>query len=419
MLNETQLTRREWIGGVAAATLAGSLGKVTAAPRQKLPIAAVITEYRTNSHADVIVGKVLEGWRQDGKAGPDLRLVSMFTDQVPKKDMSRRLSVKHEFPIFETIEETITARRGKDRIRGVLLIGEHGKYPYTPRTRQHMYPRRRLCDAIARAMQMSDNIVPVFTDKHLSYRFSDALHMVLTARELKIPLMAGSSLPVCWRYPPLVLERGVEIEEALAIGYGGLESYGFHALETLQCMSERRRGGEAGVGAVRAIQGEEIWKAWAAGKWSLELYEAALDVLPAEKRPTGPARQKLGKNAAVYLLEHRDGFRSSVVMADGVTNYFAFAAKLKGRTRPVATWFHLEEGKPYGHFAHLLRAIEHMIHTGEPAYPVERTLLTTGVLDRVMHSLAEGGRRYETPELAIAYHPTDWGFANSKQPRSR
>lgn len=412
MFDKTTVTRREWIGSVVAAFLAGSRGKVTAGVRTKLPIAAVITEYRRNSHADVIVGKVLEGWRQDGKAGPDLRLVSMFTDQVPENDMSRALAAKHRFPIFDTIEKTITAPRGKDRIRGVLLIGEHGKYPYTPKTRQHMYPRRRFFDATVQAMQKSDNIVPVFTDKHLSYRFSDALHMVRTARELKIPLMAGSSLPVCWRYPPLVVERGVEIEEALAIGYGGLESYGFHALETLACMIERRRGGEAGVRAVRAVQGEEIWKTEAVGKWSLELYEAALDVLPADKKTAGPDRRRMGRSAAVYLIEHRDGLRSSVVMANGVTDQFAFAARLKGRKEPVATWFRLEDGRPYGHFGHLLRAIEHMFHTGEPAYPVERTLLTTGVLDRVMHSLAEGGKRYETPELAITYQPKDWGFAN-------
>ena len=209
-----------------------------------------------------------------------------------------------------------------------------------------------------------------------------------------------------------MLEQGVEIEEALAVGYGGLESYGFHALETLQCMNERRRGGEAGVGAVRAVRGKEIWKTEAAGKWSVELLEAAFNVLPAKQRPQRSIRDGLAAQAAVYLLEHRDGFRSSVVMASGLANQFLFAAKIKGRKEPVATWFWLEDGKPYGHFEHLLRGIESMFHTGTPAYPVERTLLTTGVLDRVMHSLAEGGKRLPTPELAIAYRPTDWGFAN-------
>ena len=406
------LTRREWLSSMAAGAMGPALA--TAAVRKKLPVAAVVTEYRNNSHADVIVGKVLEGWRQDGGDGPDLRLASMYTDQVPKGDLSRGLAKKHGFPIVETIAEAITGATGKEPIAGVLSIGEHGSYPYTPKTRQHMYPRRRFFDAIVAAMQKADRIVPLFNDKHLSYRFADARHMVATARKLKIPFMAGSSLPVCWRYPPLLLERGVEIEEALVVGYGGLESYGFHALETLQCMIERRKGGESGIGAVRAVRGEAIGKTRAAGKWSLELLEAALAVLPEQHRRNVPILETLQKRGAVYLLEHRDGLRSSVVMANGVSAQFIFAAKLKGRKQPVATWFKLEEGKPYGHFEHLLRAIEHMIQTRRPAYPVERTLVTTGVLDRVMHSLADNGRRFETPELKIEYKASDWGFANDK-----
>tara|TARA_B100000029_G_scaffold66719_5_gene59600 strand:+ start:1714 stop:2961 length:1248 start_codon:yes stop_codon:yes gene_type:complete len=411
-----QITRRDFgsrLSGLLAAGVAASSGsEVFAAARRKLPVAAVVTEYRNNSHADVIVGKVLEGWRQDGQAGPDLRLVSMYTDQVPKGDLSRGLAEKHRFPIVKTIEQAIRQPGGDDRIEGVLSIGEHGNYPYTKKTRQHMYPRRRFFDEIVAAMQKAGRIVPVFSDKHLGWKFSDALHMVKTARKLKIPFMAGSSLPTCWRYPSLTLERGVEIEEAMAVGYGGLEAYGFHTLETLQCMIERRKGGETGVGAVQAVSGDALVKARKAGRWSQELLEAALGSLPAKfrtKQAIGPAAEK---HATAYLMEHRDGLRSSVVMANGFNNQFCFAAKLKGRKEPVAVWFRLEEGKPFGHFEHLLRAIEEMFHTGRPAYPVERTLMTTGVLDRVMHSVAEKGRRYETPELAFQYQPTEWGFAN-------
>ena len=213
----TRITRRDFLGGMALGTAAGFTGSgnpgwgsaEAAVVRDKLPIAAVVTEYRNNAHADVIVGKVLAGWRQDGKAGPDLRLVSMYTDQVPKGDLSRGLAKKHGFPITASIEQSILGPVGKDRIHGVLSIGEHGDYPYTKTTRQHMYPRRRFFDAIVAAMQKQGEIVPVFSDKHLSYKFADAAHMYNTARKHKIPFMAGSSLPVCWRYPALMLEQGV------------------------------------------------------------------------------------------------------------------------------------------------------------------------------------------------------------------
>jgi hypothetical protein len=99
-------------------------------------------------------------------------------------------------------------------------------------------------------------------------------------------------------------------------------------------------------------------------------------------------------------------------MASGLAGHFAFAAKLKGIAEPQATWFKLQEGAPFGHFAYLVRAIEETIHSGQAVYPVERTLLTTGVLDRALHSLAQGGRRLKTPELAVSYKPADWPFAN-------
>jgi hypothetical protein len=98
-------------------------------------------------------------------------------------------------------------------------------------------------------------------------------------------------------------------------------------------------------------------------------------------------------------------------MRTGLASRFAFAGQVQGEARPAATWFRLQEPAPFGHFAHLVRAIEHTIHTRRPAYPVERTLLTTGILDAAMHSLAENNRLIRTPELAISYQPADWPFA--------
>jgi hypothetical protein len=232
-----------------------------AAPREKLPVAAVVTEYRTNSHADVILTKILQGYDHQGGAGPDLRLVSLFTDQVPKNDLSRDLAEKHGFRIAGTIEEALTLGGDKLAVAGVLSIGEHGDYPWTEDTAQHMYPRRRFFDAIAATYRKCGRVAPLFNDKHLAYAWADAKHMYDTAREMKIPFLAGSSIPVTSRTPPLELPRGCHITEAVGIGYGNLESYGFHALEGVQCMVERRQGGETGVAAVQAVRGEEIDRA--------------------------------------------------------------------------------------------------------------------------------------------------------------
>lgn len=404
--------RREFFRQSAALAIsAGPIGRLAAQekPRSPLPVAAVITEYRDNSHADVIVGKILAGFDQKGGPGPALKLTSMYVDQFPSKDMSRELAEKYGFKIARSIDEALSGGTDRLQVSGVLSIGEHGDYPYTPDTKQHMYPRRRFFDEIAGTFRRVGQVVPVFNDKHFAYRWSDAKEMYDLATKIKIPLMAGSSIPVAWRRPALVLPLDCEIESAFALGYGGLEAYGFHALEGLQCMVERRKGGETGVAAVRTLQGEEIRQARDRGEWSEELFTAALKTLPGA--PAGDLN-RLRKEAAFYQIEYRDGLKATVAMTNGIAAQFAFAARLRGRAEPVATWYELEDGKPYGHFGHLLRAVEHMVHTGRPAYPAERTLLTTGVLDTVMHCLTDGGKRRETPELAVSYKPVDWTFAN-------
>jgi hypothetical protein len=100
-------------------------------------------------------------------------------------------------------------------------------------------------------------------------------------------------------------------------------------------------------------------------------------------------------------------------MANGLAEGIAFAVKLKGQSEPMATYFHLQDHAPFGHFAYLLQAIDHTIRRDQAPYPVERTLLTTGTLDRLMRSLASDGERLATPELNIDYEASDWPFANS------
>lgn len=403
------ITRRTF--GLQAGALLAGAGLVRASQpdkRERLPVAAIVTEYRRNSHADVIVGKILEGFNQDGGAGPALRLAALYTDQVPKTDLSRDLAKKHNFRIARSIEEAITLGGDKVAAAGVLSIGEHGDYPYTKDTRQHMYPRRRFFDAIVEVFRKYKRVVPLFNDKHLAYAWRDAKHMADTAREMSIPFLAGSSLPVAWRTPGLNLPLRCELTGALALGYGGLESYGFHALETLQCMVERRRGGETGVASVQAVTGDAIAAALKERRWSRELLDAAAATTPMP--PKGRAKE-FGKNTVFMLIEYRDGLKAAVAMSTGLAHHFAFAGQIKGEARPSAAWFRLQEGRPFGHFEHLLRAIEHTIHTGKPAYPVERTLLTTGILDALMHSAADGNRVIKTPELAIRYQPADWAFA--------
>ncbi len=411
----TLMNRRDWLQQASATSLplllSGNTFAAETKSRPQRPVAAIVTEYTPNSHADVLVGKILEGFQQQGGPGPDLKLAALYTDQVPQRDMSRALSRKYGFPITNTIEEAITLGTKQVQVAGVLIVGEHGDYPYTPNTKQHMYPRKQFFDAITATFQKFGKSVPVYNDKHLGYRWQDAKAMVDTSRKMDFPLMAGSSLPVAWRHPTLTLPENCEIESVLTIGRGNFEAHGFHALEAQQCLIEHRQG-STGVTAVETAQGKQIWEAEQAGKWNREMLKAALAVIPNVAK--GKWEEILKDDSAFYFLEHQDGLKSTVAMVNRLGRHYAVAVKLKGEDQPRATWIKLELDPPFGHFAYLLKAIEHMIHTGQPAYPVERTLLTTGILDTVMHSLAAGGKRIETPQLAIDYEAVRWPYANQK-----
>ncbi len=394
------------------------------APSQHEPkrVAALVTEYRRWSHADVIVGKILEGFLHDGGAGPNLRLVSLYVDQFPKNDLSRDLAKKHGFKIFDTIEGALTLGGNTLAVDGVLSIGEHGDYPDNEKG-QKLYPRRRFFEGVADTFAKVKKAVPVFNDKHLAATWDDAKWMYDKARELFVPLLAGSSLPLTWRRPPLNLPKDCELVEAVQVGYGPFEGYGFHALESLQCLAERRKGGEIGVQAVQCLQGEAMWQALDQGRWSRELLEAALKLVPAHAKGDYRALTAKAKDAGVFLIEYRDGFRAAVALLNGWVHEgdggaFVFAGKLKGQAEPAATHFYLQQPDPFAHFAYQVRAIDATIQTGHAVYPAERTLLTTGILDAVMTSTFERNRRVETPHLAIRYRPTDWPFATDPVPKA-
>src|SRR6187399_2748725 len=153
-------------------TAAGSAG--LALPAEPKKIAAIITEYRPGSHADVVVGKYLEGFNQDDRPPyPRSKIVSMFTEQIPKADMSRERAAKYKVPIFRTVDEALTLGGSKLAVDGVLLIGEHGAYPVNDKA-QTLYPRFEMFLKITDVFRQSRTSVPMFNDKHLSWSFRQA-----------------------------------------------------------------------------------------------------------------------------------------------------------------------------------------------------------------------------------------------------
>src|SRR5581483_11634159 len=193
-------------------------------------------------------------------------------------DLGRKLARKHGIGIYDSVAGALTCGGKELAVQGVLVIGEHGSYP-TNALGQTLYPRRKWLEETFAIIERSGRPVPVFNDKHLAQSWPDARWIHERARARRVPLMAGSVVPLSWRVPEVTVPRGAEVSEALAIGYGQLEGYGFHSLEFLQAMVERRKGGETGVKAIQCLQGAAMWQALDAGRWSKDLLTAALKLL--------------------------------------------------------------------------------------------------------------------------------------------
>jgi hypothetical protein len=388
-------------------------------PRKK--IAVVASTYYYLSHAYHICGRFLYGYLRKGRMHyPDFGIAGMYVEQQKETDLSRELSRKHGFPLYPTIGEALTLGGDRLAVDGVLLIGEHGDYPYNARG-QKLYPRYEYFQKIVEVFRKSGRSVPVFCDKHLSYDRRKGKEMVETARTMGFPLMAGSSLPVTWRRPEVELPLGVEIKEALVASRGELEIFGIHSLEALQCMVERRTKGQQGVRAVTCLEGDAVWRAGDDGAWSWDLLEAALGRSPS--RNAGDIREncrhyrsplekpELRASPVAFLIEYRDGLRATVLVLNGHVDDTTFAARVGKETKPVATLFYLPPPPGAAFLEALTVRIEEFLAAGKPPYPVERTLLTGGILDRVLESRVRGHRRLETPDLDVSYEPPrDSGF---------
>jgi hypothetical protein len=372
-----------------------------AAPPKK--IAAIITEYRPGSHADVVVGKYLEGYNQDDQPPyPRSKIVSMFTEQIPKQDMSRERAKKYNVPIFRTVVDALTLGGEKLAVDGVLLIGEHGDYP-TNDKQQKLYPRFEMFLKITDVFRQSGRGVPVFNDKHLSWNFRQAKRMVDISRELRFPMLAGSSAPVAWRIPAIDTPFGAKQNHAVAISYSGLDIYGFHLLEALQCMTDRRRGGETGVRAVQCLQNQACWNYIEENAWVKGLFETALSRSNTRKKGTP---KDLVKEPTVFIADYSDGLRAAAFLMTGMVEDFTVAVDVEGRSEPVSTLMNLQNGRPHHHFGCLVKNIEMMFETGKPPYPVERVLMTSGILDFALESRIQNYKKLATPQLAQVRYQT-------------
>ena len=390
-------------------------------------MAIVTTEWRYHCHAWHMAERFLVGYPTQGHwHEPKLEVVSAYVDQFPEKDLSRQRSEEFGFPIYDSVAEALRCGGSELAVDAVLLIGEHGDYPKNE-FGQTQYPRYELFKQITDVYRADGRSAPVFNDKHLSWKWDWAREMVDLSEELGFALAAGSSLPGTWRMPSIEMPANAPVEEMMSVSIGSMDSYDFHALETIQCMAERRQGGETGVTAVQGLQGDAVWQAMAAGDWSkggwdASLFEACLSrsqtlVQPesySHRYPTQKQIQEWVKEPVAYRIEYVDGTRATMLLMNGLVGDFTFAARIGGQSAPLSTLFYLPPVPNVMYSAELMAKAEATFMTGKSPCPIERTLLTSGLTEACVQSASTNQQRMETPHLHVTYPvPAESTFAQT------
>ena len=424
MLQPTNLNRRNFLAACAGTCAAATA--LSAPTQRRKRVAFLGTEVRTHSHAQHFLDRLTEGYSWKGRwVAPRVDVASVYIDQFPEGDLARTRAAKHNLQLVPTIADALTLGGSKLAVDGVVIIAEHGDYPDNEMG-QKRYPRYEWFKKVVNVFEETGQTAPVFNDKHLSTRWSECEEMVADAERLGFPFLAGSSLPVTWRLPATEIPYDADLRESVCVAYGGVDSYDFHALETAQCMSERRRGGEKGIRSVHALRNADLWNRLDADDCELtrRLVVAALTRshnLPVETGfPSGQvtyewAKQTLPETTG-YVIDHRDDFRTTILLT-GIRD-FNYAGYQADADEIISCQMYLPmptHGSTTADFFNpLTRHIENLVLDNKAAYPVERTLLTSGMVIGGVQSLFQGQTPIETPEMNVAYQaPRESHFWNA------
>jgi len=365
----------------------------------KKRVAAIITEYWDICHADVIITKMLDGFRLDGRQYTStLEIVALYVDKFPDTDLSRGMAAKHGIPIYGSIRDALLADQLEFNLDGIIIIGEHGDYPDNE-IGQTLYPRRIFFEQCLNVMLEFQHIVPVFTDKGFAVVQEDIEWMYAQIKRHDIPFMSSSVVAYSPQRPAeKPFPNGAPLHKMFGFCYGPVERYVYHSLEMMQSIAEARACGESGIRRVKAYKDDEAIGRLLTDDWN-ELYRTLggfvnlrdLDAFPNEV-----------KDPVFVELDYADGLKSAVLLGNPEVRTFASAYQVDERESPICREFQLQDGKPYIHFGRLVLEIEKFIHTSRPPHALERSLLTTGALDACMRSLASG-EAIETSHLIVKY----------------
>ena len=399
--------RRTFLNTASAVPVAGLPSRTRPGAKR---LAILASRWTPGSPARQVADRFLIGYPREGRwHRPAVDVVSLYVDQTPDADQSRARAAEFGFRIYPSVAETLRCGRDRLAVDGVLMLAGQGDDPGGGPSGSD------LLEPMVRVFEEDRRAVPVYWDEPLG--LAQARKMVDASRQLGFAVLAGSSLPMTWRLPPLELPTGCRLEQALMVGIGSRRSDRYRALETLQAMVERRRGGETGVRSVQSVAGQAVWRAGSSGRWSRELLQAAVarsDSLQGKTLKDGRPRDlvksgelpRLVEHPEACLVDYSDGLRAAVLMLNGAVGDFTFAARLLDVSEVASTHCLLPPEPNRAGSVCLAARIEDLIQSGRSPIRPERAWIAAGILDRWMESQKKGGLTLETPELTLEYRPS-------------
>ncbi len=426
MESNSRFTRREMLtmAGMAGITaLAGNAAAAFPQTQQKRPRIAVLVSYWAfpRSHADWIVNKLIDGYWWDGAYMPSrVEVVSVYIHQLEESPLGQKVAKAKNIPVFKTVDEAVTLGGKELAVDGVVIVAEHGNYR-TDLKGHWLLPRWWIYQQVIRVFEQSKRSVPVFNDKHLSYNWDEAKWMFDKSRELNFPLTGGSSIPTYYRKPEIELDIDTPIKNSIVLADAPDEGAIFHAIDVLQCFTERRKGGETGVRSVQSIRGPETWEWVKRNPWAAKLVDSV-----AKNFELKQGYFQENAQANLCIVEYNDGTKAAVISGHGVG--WTWAGEIEGRSEPTIIsmlgWpgpfdqYHASNSQPHW-------IIEMMVTKKEP-FNAERLLLSTGITNHYMDSNWENGRysavgrRVETPFMNMTYRSTRGAqFSKGERPPAR
>lgn len=233
----------------------------------------------------------------------------------------------------------------------------------------------------------------------------------------KIKVTGGTALPYAPRLPEVEIRKNVPMKEALVVVQGSFPVAELNGVECLLPLIERRKGGEAGIARIFRMAGEHLWQMGRSQRWPVELLGPALsrsDSPQGGSVTDGRTQDLVGKalvhdlatNPRGWILEHKDGFRSTILVLDGVVADINFALQME--TGQVLSAQVFQPPAPLErHYNDMAASLESYFAGDALPNPPGRSLMESLLMEMMLRLALVGGTMTDITGLqpAVSYFP--------------